>query len=686
MVLSKLDESVNYIELKAVDPNDFKKETNLFVIEVKGVDVIIAVGNAKNTFENKNILYFPVYLVKKNDKVVQIGLYEIAASTLMSYMDDENNLDVEKLNEPLVYHFVDKKMLQEMRKIPETEKVIDVDQEEKVEEDMEPEYQDEREEDNDRPTIETHEIPEGRKGIFVQTEGTILPLTLREETQKQARDIREKYHETSGDTWIVKFMKNPKYSIVDNEGGGDCLFATIRDAFSYIAQQTTVQKLRSVLAEQADESIFLNYKEQYDMYNTALIQETNEIKELEREYIGLKSKYNDVLDRNEKKALTEAGQSIKERHDRIVHEKKVTNELLKEYKFMKGVDTLEKFKKLIGTCEFWGETWAISTLERLLNIKLIIFSHEAFISKPSDLDNVLQCGQLNDQILQNRGEFNPDYYIVLDYSGIHYKLMGYKRKLIFKFQELPFDMKRMIVDKCMEKNAGVFSLIPDFKRFKSELYSSSNGGDGDIPLIEYEELTDAKIRGLYDDNIVFLFYSKSNGKPLPGRGAGEKIPENRRKDFTTLATIPDWRKKLSNFWVAPFALDNHRWSSVEHYYQASKFKKNNQPFYLSFSLDSNTDLSKSPEMAKAAGGKTGKYKGEQLRPLEVQLDPDFFANRHSKEMYDAQYAKFSDKNNEDLKNLLLFTHDAKLVHHRRAQEPDVFESLMLIRDKLKNKV
>jgi predicted NAD-dependent protein-ADP-ribosyltransferase YbiA (DUF1768 family) len=258
--------------------------------------------------------------------------------------------------------------------------------------------------------------------------------------------------------------------------------------------------------------------------------------------------------------------------------------------------------------------------------------------------------------------------------------------LIFKFQELPFDMKRMIVDKCMEKNAGVFSLIPDFKRFKSDLYSSSKGEEGDVPLIEYEDLTDAKIRGLYDDNIVFLFYSKSNGKPLPGRGAGEKIPENRRKDFTTLATIPDWRKKLSNFWVAPFTLDNHRWSSVEHYYQASKFKKNNQPFYLSFSLDSNTDLSKSPEMAKAAGGKTGKYKGEQLRPLEVQIDPDFFGNRYSKEMYDAQYAKFSDKNNEDLKNLLLFTHDAKLLHHRRAQEPEVFESLMLIRDKLKNQV
>ena len=78
---------------------------------------------------------------------------------------------------------------------------------------------------------------------------------------------------------------------------------------------------------------------------------------------------------------------------------------------------------------------------------------------------------------------------------------------------------------------------------------------------------------------------------------------------------------------------------------------------------------------------TDKFKGELLRPKEVHLDQDFFGKRQSKEMYSAQYAKFTQ--NEDLKKLLLATNNAKLTHFVRGSEPVVFDELMLIRDKIR---
>jgi predicted NAD-dependent protein-ADP-ribosyltransferase YbiA (DUF1768 family) len=60
---------------------------------------------------------------------------------------------------------------------------------------------------------------------------------------------------------------------------------------------------------------------------------------------------------------------------------------------------------------------------------------------------------------------------------------------------------------------------------------------------------------------------------------------------------------------------------------------------------------------------------------------DKFEKRSKKEMYVAQYAKFTQ--NEDLKELLLATNDAKLTHYVRGSAPLVFDGLMVIRDKLR---
>ena len=108
MVLSKLDKTISYPELKSVDLDDFKKEASLYEITVKDIEIIIAVGNEKKTFEDKTVVYFPIYLVKTNNKVVRIGLYEIYKTDLVNYVDEDGTLEVEKIDEPLIYSYVNK--------------------------------------------------------------------------------------------------------------------------------------------------------------------------------------------------------------------------------------------------------------------------------------------------------------------------------------------------------------------------------------------------------------------------------------------------------------------------------------------------------------------------------------------------------------------------------------------------
>jgi predicted NAD-dependent protein-ADP-ribosyltransferase YbiA (DUF1768 family) len=671
MVVSKLDNSVNYVELKKVDPDDMSKETNLYQIVIKGINVIIAIGNPKNTFADKNITYFPVYLVKHNNKVIQIGVYEMFSSNLLAYRDEVGDIDLEKFNDPLIYTFATEEMINKLRMVPD-ENDLEESEKEEVEEVELVVVKDKKEKEKE-PSVEDIQIPHIRRDIFVPRMGAKIPKMLSKENAKQASDIREKYHESSTDIWLQKYMKNTNYNIKDNEGSGDCLFATIRDAFQSIGQDTTVDKLRKKIADDAKQDIFSNYKQIYDMYTKEIVDTKASYIREKQVYDDLKAKFTSTIDREQQIIISDASKKKKKELERLKREYDYAKENIKDFIFMKDINNLAELKKIIKTCDFWADTWAINTLERILNIKIIILSSKIY--KSGDLNNVMQCGNFVDPIIESRGSFDPEFYIIVEHTGTHYMLVGYKKKQIFSFNEIPYDIKKMIVDKCMEKNAGIFSYIPEFEAFRGDIL----GIHKEKPV--FDELSESKIMNLYDDNIVFQFFSKSIDAK-PGKGSGEKIPEESVHEFAELNSIKDWRKQLSNFWVAPFVLDNHKWASVEHYYQGSKFKKKHPEFYLQFSLDSGTEeLSKDPAMAKGAGGKSGKFKGELIRPKEIEIDNDFFLKRSRQEMSDAQQAKFTQ--NEELKQMLLATRNAKLQHYRRGQEPELFDTLMIIRNKLR---
>lgn len=183
-----------------------------------------------------------------------------------------------------------------------------------------------------------------------------------------------------------------------------------------------------------------------------------------------------------------------------------------------------------------------------------------------------------------------------------------------------------------------------------------------------------------------MFFSRSADKP-PGKGVNEQILTG--TDYSNLKAVKDWRKMLSNFYESKFKLDGHKWLSVEHYYQGSKFRKGHPEFFYQFSLDSGSDISKSPVLAKSAGGKSGKRGGKQIRPKHIKMDSDFFRKVDKGLTYPnvlfrkAMYAKFSQ--NPILREVLLATGNAQLLHRTRGVPLHRVYDLEAVRKKLHRK-
>ena len=692
MVKSRLNPSIDYPNVKHIYPEDNKKKSFVYETSLYGIDVMVVIGEVKNTYVAKNVLYFPLYLVKSNNKVVQIGLFEIFANEYLKLMDKEefeDNLG----NDPLLYDFATKDFIKNNAKpvLSNDESSDDDSDDNSSDDDSEGDAKSGKKskgkEDMEDIKVSPIKIPSYRSDIFTSNTNTIIPSILRMETAQDARNVRHKYHEKPDDTWIKKWLKNKYYSIKydkkdnnnDNKSGGDCLFAIIRDAFEQIGQETTTSQIRKRLSNEITNSIYLFYKEQYDMYNSAIKNTTTESIKLKKQVEMLQDQLKDTISMDQKRKIAAEGQHIKQIYELLKKENQLSKELLNEFKIMKNIKSLAEFKEKITTCEFWADDWAINTLERILNIKFIMLSSTRYSEK--NYASVLQCMNIIDPVIEEKKIFEPEFYIIVEHTGEHYRLIEFKKKNIFTFSEIPYDIKTIIIDKCLQKESGVYSFIPDFASFKHSLMGL---GIPNKPLMDdsdMEYLTDSKLNNLFDENIVFGIDINCSSNIIPGRGRSEKIePVIETINYVQLYSTPDWRRKLSREYPSMFELDGHKWQSVEHYYQANKFK-NNPEFYLDFSLDSQKESAKDAELAKALGGKEGKYKGQQIRTASIQIIPDFYGKQQKEILKKGHRAKFTQ--NEDLKKLLLFTQRAKLLRLQKARPPEIYDELMIIRNEMK---
>jgi predicted NAD-dependent protein-ADP-ribosyltransferase YbiA (DUF1768 family) len=515
-----------------------------------------------------------------------------------------------------------------------------------------------------------------KDGIFIENSQIVIPTMLSSETKNDSDKLKDEYIATPNNSWIENFTKNNNYKVIDNEGGGDCFFAVIRDAFKQIGKETTVDKLRSLLSKHASEDNYTTYRTMYLMFFDELQNIDKELADIKKNSSLLKKRISKAETSEVHKKLMDEAKDLLKRRDEINANKETTNTNIEDFKFMKDLDTFEKFKEFILDSKYWADDWAISTLEYLLNIKIIILSEADY--EEGDLDSVMHCEIFNNDHFKKDEKFRPDQYILTSFTGNHYKLITYKNKKIFKFSEIPFDIKVLVINKCMEKNSGIYYLIDDFCKMKTELGLPTDCGK---PEIDENEFLNGD---LYDKDIVFRFYSNSNKKPLAGQGAGEKISETRSVEFSILndkknKTMIDWRKKIDDSWEQPIQVDYHKWKTVKHYCLGSQFKQGFPDFYLEFSLDSDSKISQDLDLAMIAGSESGKLESKILRKPEIIIDSDY-ETRKDIERKAALLSKFTQ--NLDLKKVLLATRPARLDHFIRRNKSEIDELLMTVRNEL----
>jgi len=676
MVSSKLDSSVEYPEIKKLNSVDEGFDASLYEVELyNSLECVIAVGNINNIHKDKGLYYMSVYLVVNESMGDQIGIYECLESNYTNLLDDDNDLDLDKLDNPipLLFSFVTPDYLRRTLKLKKTANVT-------VDEPLysvdEPLYSVDDPLSSVGEPLSSVDEPFSGDGLnfddLVQQDNNDVIESIEIKMMEESIEERKNYKKKGSHKWIQKFMRNKKFGINDVEAQGDCFFAVIREAFKGINKNITVQQIRYELSKRLTPEIYEGYKHQYDMYSQSIQDSNKRMVEIHKKISELKAQNQKEKNPKIKKGIIDESKPLIIEFQKVKRERKNAIEISTDFQFMKKIKTIDDFKKKIQTCSFWADIWSINLIEMFLNIKVIILSSEKY--NDGDIDNVLLCSSFIDDSIK---VFRPKYYILVDHNGNHYKLITYNGKRIFTFETIPYDIKQMIIDKCMEKQAGIFNLIPKFIKLKSK--------NGHVPQ-DTKDTKETMVDVHYDENTTFQFYSKSSSKPLPGKGAGEKIQTKDIPLYQELQSISDWRKVLSNFWLGQFNLDGHKWSSVEHFYHASKFKKNNPEFYLTFTLDTGGgELSKNTAMAKGAGGKTGKFQGKKIRPKTITMDPDFFTSKRNElEMERGQQAKY--EQNPLATRVLLATGTAKLQHFVRASEPIIFYDTMRIREKLrKNK-
>ena len=252
--------------------------------------------------------------------------------------------------------------------------------------------------------------------------------------------MQDSFVKRNEDNWIQKQMKNRNYRIIDNADDDTSLFEAISKALG--DEDITSNRLREYIVDTISQDDYLRYKKIISTLKEEKRNLEKKIKEIKEPEERVEGGENLIMKFNKQRDKADLARKLKENF-------KQKESYLNKMSFMDNVNSLDELKSIIMTDEYWGDNFAISLLERLMTdekIKIIVFLED--MQKTNNEAKIVNCNNYNTIDLDSQNKVKPKKYIILSLTETRYRLVTYKNKTLLSFVELPYGLKRRLIDNC----------------------------------------------------------------------------------------------------------------------------------------------------------------------------------------------------------------------------------------------
>ena len=226
MVVSLINSTIKYAEKREIEEIDKNTKAEIYETDVNDKTIEFVVGKIIKKYIDKNIIYYPIYLIKNGKVDSQIGLYEKKYKK-----GDDEEFNIDEFDEPLFF-------------------VV-------------------------------FETPEKVKQVVVEQKVVANDKKV-EKTQKNKKRERKR--------WIQTFMNDDNFDIVDTKGDGNCMFTAIEKGLSSVGRFITISDMRDILVKNVTTVLFDTYKILHDDAEKQYKNVSDNTKSLKKSFDDIKKK------------------------------------------------------------------------------------------------------------------------------------------------------------------------------------------------------------------------------------------------------------------------------------------------------------------------------------------------------------------------------------------------------------